>query len=180
MITLLVFAFLKFTFIGNSNYQIYRIRTALDPKEASLVVRLTNQDKISHYLENRPFGAGIGTTDVWALRFYPGSALNNLPTDSWFVKIWVENGIFGLVLYALSLSYVIVMGVVKIRQLKNPDTRQKMIALYGGFAGILAASFGNPVFGQAPLGVLMYVSMTMLCTSEIYDAPIAITASKNV
>ncbi|MBC7381722.1 MAG: O-antigen ligase family protein [Bacteroidia bacterium] len=178
VISLVVFAFLKFTFIGNSNYQIYRIRTALDPKEASLLVRLSNQEKIRKYLENRPFGAGIGTTDIFARRFYPGSALINLPTDSWYVKIWVENGVVGLIIYALSLSYVIVMGIVKIRVLKNPDTKQKMMALYGGYTGILAASFGNPVFGQAPLGALMYISMTMLCTSEIYDDPIPVNKEK--
>jgi hypothetical protein len=166
---LVIFAFLKFTFIGNSSYQIYRIRTALDPKEASLLVRLTNQDKLREYLKNRPIGSGIGTTDSWAARFYPSSYLVNIPTDSWFVKIWVENGIVGLTIYALGLAFVIVMGVVKIRLVKNPDSRQKLIALYGGFLGIVTASFGNPVFGQAPLGALMYITMTMLSTAENYD-----------
>ena len=133
------------------------------------MVRLENQAKLRKYLESRPFGAGIGTTDVWAKRFYPGSYLSNLPTDSWFVKIWAENGVVGLSIYAFALAFVIVMGVVNIRKLKNPDTRQKMIALYGGFMGILVASFGNPVFGQAPLGALMYISMTILSTATIFD-----------
>ncbi|MDP3927601.1 MAG: O-antigen ligase family protein [Bacteroidota bacterium] len=168
---LIVFVFLKFTFIGNSNYQVYRIRTALDPNEASLLVRLSNQDKLREYLKTRPFGAGIGTTDSWALRFYPNSYLVNLPTDSWFVKVWVENGVVGLSVYALGLAFVIVMGVVNIRKVKNPDSKQKLIALYGGFLGIVTASFGNPVFGQAPLGALMYISMTMLSTAETYDEP---------
>lgn len=166
---LIIFSFLKFTFIGNSNYQIYRVRTALDPKEASLLVRLSNQEKLRDYLKERPFGSGIGTTDSWAARYYPNSYLVNLPTDSWFVKIWVENGIVGLTVYALSLAFVVVMGVVQLRKVKNPDTRQKLIALYGGFLGIVTASFGNPVFGQAPLGALMYISMTMLTVAEIYD-----------
>lgn len=169
---LVIFAFLKFTFIGNSNYQIYRIRTALDPKEASLLVRLTNQDKIREYLKDKPFGSGIGTTDSWAARFYPNSYLVNLPTDSWFVKIWVENGVVGLSIYALGLAFVIVMGVVKIRLIKDPDVKQKMIALYGGFLGIITASFGNPVFGQAPLGALMYITMTILTVAEKYDVPL--------
>jgi hypothetical protein len=43
--------------------------------------------------------------------------------------------------------------------------------LYGGFLGVVTASFGNPVFGQAPLGALMYFSMTMLSTAESYDVP---------
>ncbi len=168
---LIVFAFLKFTYIGNTNYQIYRIRTAIDPKEASLLVRLANQAKLKTYLIGKPFGAGIGTTDVWARRYYPGSYLASLPTDSWFVKIWAENGVVGLSIYALTLAWVIVMGVVNIRKLQNRDTRQKIIALYGGFLGILAASFGNPVFGQAPLGALMYISMAILSTATLFDEP---------
>ena len=166
---LLTFAFLKFTFIGNTNYQVYRIRTALDPKEASLLVRLNNQEKIKEYLQDRPFGSGIGTTDSWAQRFYPESYLIDLPTDSWFVKIWVENGVIGLTLYALGLAFVLVMGVVKIRLIENADTKQKMLALFGGFMGIVVASFGNPVFGQAPLGAIMYISMTMITTADSYD-----------
>jgi hypothetical protein len=168
---LVVFAFLKFTYIGNTNYQIFRVRTALDPKDASLLVRLSNQAKLREYLQTRPFGAGIGTTDTWATRFYPTSYLVNVPTDSWFVKIWVENGVVGLSVYSFGLAFVIVFGVVNIRNMKNRDAKQKMLALYGGFLGIISASFGNPVFGQAPLGALMYMSMTMLSVAYRYDEP---------
>lgn len=174
---LFVFAFLKFTYIGNANYQIYRIRTALDPKEASLLVRLTNQDKLREYLSTRPFGSGIGTTDNWAKRFYSSSYLSQVPTDSWFVKTWVEVGVVGLTVYILGLAFVIVYGIVHIRRVKSRDSRQKLLALYGGFLGILAASFGNPVFGQAPLGALMYISMTMLTVAERYDEQLPETTS---
>ncbi len=168
---LVVFVFLKFTFIGNTNYQIYRVRTALDPKDASLLVRLSNKAKLREYLQARPFGSGIGATDTWATHFYPTSYLVNVPTDSWFVKIWVENGIVGLSVYSFGLAFVIVFGVVNIRKMKNRDAKQKMMALYGGFLGIISASFVNPVFGQAPLGALMYMSMTMLSVAYRYDEP---------
>src|SRR5262249_2599724 len=90
-------------------------------------------------------------------------------TDSWFVRIWVENGIVGLIIHALLLAYVLVIGYVKSGKIKDPDLRQKMIALYGGFIGIISASFGNPIFGQAPLGALMYISMAMLCVGDDYE-----------
>lgn len=167
---ILIFGFLKFTYIGNTNYQIYRIRTSLDPKDASLLVRLDNQKQLRDYLKDKPFGTGMGTTDVWAKRFYPNSILVNLPTDSWFVKIWTETGVFGVIVFAFSLSYVIVYGSYRIRMLKDNDARQKLIALYAGFAGIVTSSFGNPVFGQAPLGTLMYMSMAMICVAYVYDS----------
>ncbi len=168
---LVVFVFLKFTFIGNSNSQIYSIRTALNPNEANLLVGLSNQEKLREHLVSRPFGTGIGATDSWTKHFYPTSNLVNLSTNNWFVRVWVENGVVGLSVFLLGLVFVMVMGFVKIRRIKNPDSKQKLIALYGGFLGVVIASFGNPVFGQAPLGALMYFSMTMVANAQSYDVP---------
>lgn len=169
IIGIILFSFLKFTNIGSGNYQIFRIRTALDPKEASLMVRLKNQEVIGNYLQNKPFGAGVGTTDVFGIRFYPGSILANLPTDSWFVSIWAQSGIVGLVLHLFTLAYVLVVGFENIYRLKNLDLRYKMIALYGGFFGIIIASLANPIFGQSPMGPIMYISMVYLCLADKLD-----------
>jgi hypothetical protein len=79
--------------------------------------------------------------------------------------------VVGLSVFLLGLVFVMVMGFVKIRRIKNPDSKQKLIALYGGFLGVVIASFGNPVFGQAPLGALMYFSMTMVANAQSYDVP---------
>jgi hypothetical protein len=169
LVLLIAFSFLKFTNIGNANYQISWIRTALEPNEASLLARMANQENIGEYLLNKPFGSGIGTSGSMAARFYPNSNFTNLPSDSWFLKIWLENGVVGLIIYALGLAFALVMGVVKIRTITDRDTKQKLIALYGGFLGVLVASFGSPVFGQAPLSAIMYVTMTMLTVGEIYQ-----------
>lgn len=164
-----VFSFLKFTSIGSSNYQIYRIRTALDPKEASLMVRLSNQELFSKYLENKPFGGGIGTVDVFGIRYYPGSFLATLPTDSWYVSLWAQSGIVGLVLHLFGIAYVLVVGFEKIYKLKSLDLRVKMIAIYGGFFGIIVASLANPIFGQSPIGPIMYFCMVYLTTADKLD-----------
>ena len=164
------FAFLKFTFIGNSNYQIFRLRTALDPNDASLLVRLGNQKTLRQYLESRPFGNGIGSSYYWANKYYPGSFLSKIPVDSWFVNIWVENGVIGLALHFLAITYVIIMGFHNTYKTRNPDLKQKLMAIYGGFVGVVVASFGNPVFGQAPLGALMYLSMVFLSIAPLMDS----------
>jgi hypothetical protein len=169
VIGIVLFSFLKFTNIGSSNYQVYRIRTALDPKEASLMVRLKNQEVIGNYLQNKPFGAGVGSTDLFGTRFYPGSILANLPTDSWFVSIWAQSGIVGLIFHLFTLAYALVVGFENIYKLKNPDLRYKMIALYGGFFGIIIASLANPIFGQSPMGPIMYITMVYLCIADKLD-----------
>ena len=95
-----IFLLLMFTHIGDSNYQIYRIRTALRPtQDASFIVRLENQAKLRAYLKELPFGAGIGSSSGAGQRFSPNHFASQTPTDSWYVQIWIETGIVGLSLY---------------------------------------------------------------------------------
>ncbi len=158
----LAFAFLKFTTIGNTNYQIYRMRTALDPNDASLQVRLDNQKLLRAYLKSRPLGGGIGSGAGFGERFYPGRFLSGIALDSWYVKIWVETGIIGLVIHIIHILIVLIVGIVNCFRIKNPDTRQKMMALVCGYFGILCASYGNQVFGQFPTSIVMYMTMVYM------------------
>ncbi|MEP7263107.1 MAG: O-antigen ligase family protein [Bacteroidota bacterium] len=158
----LVFCMLKFTFIGQGNDQIRRMRTALDPNDASLLVRLENQLKLSEYLQDRPMGGGIGSAGSWGQRFSPGTFLAETPLDSWYVKIWVESGIIGLLIYLSLILFILGDRFIFIFRLKDPPLRQKMAALYAGVFGICFASYGNQIFGQLPTGNVMYISITFL------------------
>ena len=169
-ILMLVFVFLKFTSIGQGNYQIRRMRTALDPKDASFQVRLENQRRLRSYLASRPFGGGIGLGGVKAQRFRPNAFLSQVATDSWYVLIWVEQGIVGLFLHLLILFYVIGKASLKIMfRVRDPALRLKMSALASGMAGVMVASYGNAVLGQMPTCNLLYASMAIMMHMEIFD-----------
>jgi hypothetical protein len=176
----LAFAFLKFTTIGNTNYQIYRMRTALDPNDASLQVRLNNQKLLRTYLKTRPLGGGIGSGAGFGERFYPGRFLSGVALDSWYVKIWVETGIIGLVIHIIHIIIVLIVGVVNCFKIKNPDIRQKMMGIVCGYFGILCASYGNQIFGQFPTGPIMYMSMVYMFICVRWDKEISETNVKEV
>lgn len=158
----MIFIFLKFTSIGNENYQIRRLRSALDPNDASLNVRLSNKAKFSEYLKTRPFGGGIGTSGFWGQRFSPGTFLAETPNDSWFIKIWAEMGIVGLSLHVSILAYIGLLALFRTWQVKDPRLKQKLLALFAGYVGIAAASIGNPLLGQMPTGIILYMSWAYL------------------
>jgi len=162
----LLFALLKFTHVGDGNYQIHRMRTGLDPNDASLQVRIENQKKLAVYLATRPLGGGIGSGGSWGARFSPGSFLSEVALDSWYVKIWVETGVVGLTIHLLTLIIVLIIACIKVFQLRDPDIKQKMIALTCGYFGIVVASYGNQILGQMPTGTVIYFSMVymFLCT----------------
>ncbi|MFN8345320.1 MAG: O-antigen ligase family protein [Spirosomataceae bacterium] len=157
-----VFGLLKFTYIGQSNYQIQRMRSALDPNDPSLLVRIENQKRLSLYLATRPLGGGIGSAGYWGLRFSPGTFLAQTPTDSWYVKIWAETGIVGLVLHLFMIGFMLLYFFLKIRPMSQSDERQTLMGLYVGIVGIAAASYGNQLLGQMPTGTVVYLSIALL------------------
>lgn len=167
---LAVFAFFKFTTIGNGNYTIRRMRTAFDLNDASLQVRLENQRKLKDYMAARPFGGGLGSAGNWGKRFSPDTFLAQTPTDSWYVMIWAEQGIVGLSLHLLILFYIVIKSAnIIVFKLKSPLLKAQLGALLSGMTGIMAASYGNGVFGQMPTGIIIYSSMGFLFLAKKYE-----------
>ena len=170
---LVIFVFFKYTTIGHGNYQIRRMRTAFDPNNPSLQVRLNNQEKLAGYLESRPFGGGIGATGNWGQRFTPNTFLANTPTDSWFVAIWADMGIVGLCLHLFILFFILITGAYNcMYKIQDDWLRAQIMALVCGMAGVMLAAYGNGVFGQFPTAFLMYVGMVFIFLSPKWDKEI--------
>lgn len=159
---------LAFTSIGQNNYDIRRLRTAFvqGSDEASFQVRLQNQKKLKAYLVDKPLGGGIGSAGDWGRRFSPNSFLAHFETDSLYVRIWAETGIVGLILYLLFFLYIILKGGYIVWKINNAEYRTKLIALYCGVIGIMAASYGNSVLTQFPSAIICYFSIAFIFVSE--------------
>ena len=93
------FVFLKFTTIGQGNSIIRRARSAFNTNDPSFQVRLANQAKLRELMADKPFGAGLGHGGGKAKTFAPDAPLSQIPTDSWFVMVWVETGVVGILLH---------------------------------------------------------------------------------
>ncbi|MCD6112701.1 MAG: O-antigen ligase family protein [Bacteroidales bacterium] len=166
-----VFVFFRYTWIGQSNSQIRRMRTGFRPTDdISLQVRLNNRKILKAYLADKPFGGGIGSAGDWGRRFSPQGFLANVPTDSWYVQIWAEQGIVGLVLYLSLMIYILIKGSFLIMfKINHPILFGISSALLCGIFGSLGASYGNGVFGQLPSGILNYLSMAFIFMAPQFD-----------
>jgi hypothetical protein len=165
------FSFLKFTYIGEGSYQIRRMRSAVNPSnDISFQVRLRTQARLSEYLKTRPFGGGIGTVGYWGEKFSPGSFLAKIPPDSWYVLLWAETGIIGLVLYFCMLFYIMGRAFFKIFFMQESYLKQKLMAIFSGMAGIVVASYGNPILGQMPCSIYFYLCIVYLYLGPVWDA----------
>lgn len=174
ILLVVVFVFFKYTTIAQGNEQIRRMRSAFDPKDASFQVRLENQKILKAYLASRPFGGGLGHAGVKAKKYLPNAFLSQIATDSWYVMIWAEQGIVGLLLHLFILFYVVIKGGHNIMyRIRDPILKMKMSALLSGMVGVMVASYGNAVLGTVPTAVTIYISMALLLNTEIFDTHVA-------
>ena len=159
---------MAFTQIGQNTYEIRRLRTAFTEgsEDASMIVRTENKKKLGEYLADKPFGGGVASAGDWGKRFRPDSILANIATDSFYVRIWSETGIVGLLLFLCLFVYFIIKGGWIIWFIKDPFLRNKLLAMYCGVLGIMAASYGNSVFSQFPTNIICYTSMCFILISE--------------
>lgn len=170
LLLLAVFVFFKYTTIAQNVQEIRRMRSAFDPNDPSLVVRIENQKKLAVYLSSRPMGGGIGHAGVKAKKFLPNAFLSQVATDSWYVLIWAEQGIIGLVLHLFILFYILVKASYRIMfRIRDPILKMKMAALASGMFGIMVASYGNAVLGTMPTGMLLYTSMAIMLNTDVLD-----------
>jgi hypothetical protein len=163
------FGVLKFTFIGQGNYQVQRMRSALDPNDASLAVRVGNQRAFADYMRSRPFGIGLGMAGDAGKRFGGSSVVTERGVDSWYVKVWVETGIVGLVIHVTTLLIILGIGYRNVIRLHTPKLKTIMSGLLSGYVGILGASYGNMIIGQFPSSLIIYFTMVCLVICPLLD-----------
>jgi hypothetical protein len=164
------FIFLNFTTIGNNNGQISRMRSAFDKNDPSLNVRLENRKKIKSYMDDLPFGASIGFETNSTIKSESLYKLSRIPTDSWYVKVYVQTGIIGLTIYIFVLSAIILMGgYIILFKIKNDELRGLLLAMLAGTFGMVASSYGNELLAQFPNCFLFYTSLALVFMGKYYD-----------
>ncbi|GAA4449315.1 O-antigen ligase family protein [Nibrella saemangeumensis] len=163
---------LMFTYVGNANYEIYRIRTALKPMEdPSFLLRLENQKKLANYLKDLPFGAGIGTSGDAGTRYSPDHFAAQIPPDSWYVELWIETGVVGVSFYILMILLIGLIGTYKIWRLKDPWLIKTMSSFIAVFAGIALMGYSGHTMGQLPTCSLLFTYTMLFTTCDRWEKP---------
>jgi len=167
---LVVFVFLRYTNYGNGNSYIRRMRSVFNTEDASFRVRIENQRRLRVFMKERPFGAGIGMSRKQAKSYNPNEYLMDKPNDSWYVLVWVETGIVGLILHITILLSILGYGIyIVLFKLRNREVRGVTTALLCGIAGLYVASYSIEIMGQFPTAFILYIAMTAVFLSPSYD-----------
>jgi hypothetical protein len=161
--------FLKFTTIGNDNSQIRRLRSSLDPNDASLQVRLINQRIFRDALASKPFGTGVGTIGMWGSEYNKHIPTAKIPPDSLYVKVWVMYGVIGFIIWLGIMLYIVGKSCGIIWETQDPVLKNQLIALCAGSFGSLVCSYGNEVMNALPSLIVVCMSWAFVFISPKWD-----------
>lgn len=171
-----ILAFLMFTNIGNGNAFIKRARTAFRPTaDASYNVRIQNRKEIAQYLEEHPWGVGISNSipKLWLQSDFTYEE-GTLPPDSYFVSIWIQTGLVGLLLH-LSVYAVTILGCSLIVMFKVRDKylRQILAAFTCAVFGILVSGYTGYAPGMPPTNFIIAAMIAFVMNGPYIDQQIS-------
>lgn len=144
-----------------------RIRSAFMPSDdPSFQVRLKNQRFIQPYIQSNPLGGGLGSTGEWGKRFSPWSPLSQFPPDSGFVKIGVEQGSVGLIIYCVMLFFVFKTGVDSYFSIDNHKIKNILAAVMTTLFSIIVANYAQETIMMYPTSIIFYCCMGFIMASK--------------
>lgn len=163
-----------FVLKSTSSGVVYRIQSAFRPKQDdSMNLRLANQKKIQPFIQSHPIGAGLGSCGVWGKRFNPDSWLSDFPHDSSFVRMGIELGWIGLILYTLFHYVVLRTGLYYFMRCRDPLIK----SLYAGITAwcfmLAVACYAQEAILQQPMNIIYNIFLAVLVVLKNFDPAFA-------
>jgi putative inorganic carbon (hco3(-)) transporter len=150
-------------FMPTSNYTLYRFQTAFKPnKDASYLLRKANQKRIQPFIQSHPLGGGIGSTGVWGKRFSPYSELASFPPDSGYVRVAVEMGWLGLLIFCTFIFVVLRTGVNNFFLISDPELKSYCLAMVMILFALNMGNYPQEALVQYPINIYFYMCIALL------------------
>jgi O-antigen ligase len=146
-----------------SNPFIKRFQTAFSPSDdASFNVRAENQKRIQPYIQTHPIGGGLGSVGIWGRRFAPNSFLAKFPPDSGYVRVAVEMGWVGLLLFSTLMFVILYVGINNYYLIKNPELKTYCLAMVLVIFVFNIGNYPQQALVQYPSNILFYLACALL------------------
>ena len=157
-------------FMPTSNATIKRFQSAFNPsKDASFNVRAENQRRIKPYILSHPIGGGLGSVGIWGRRFAPNSMLAKFPPDSGFVRVAVEMGWIGLLLFCTLMFVILKTGINNYFLIQNPELKTYCLAMILSIFVYNIGNYPQQALVQYPSNILFYLASALLVVTKRLD-----------
>ena len=145
-------------FIPTSNPTLYRFQSSFKPStDASYLLRKANQDRIRPYIITHPLGGGLGATGVWGKRFSPNSLLANFPPDSGYVRVAVELGWLGLLIFCILMFVILMKSIQNYFRIRDPELKAYCLAMILIIFALNIGNYPQEALVQFPTSIYFYL-----------------------
>jgi putative inorganic carbon (HCO3(-)) transporter len=165
-------------YVPTSNVNLYRFQSAFKPNnDASYNLRKRNQKRIQPYIQSHPMGGGLGSTGIWGQRFSPDSYLAHFPPDSGYIRVAVEDGWVGLIIFCAFMFFIIKTGINNYYLIEDPELKVYCLAMTLIIFAYNLANFPQEALVQFPSNILFYLEAALINITLRLD--IGLRAEKN-
>lgn len=164
-----------------SSPTIARFQTAFRPSDdASFNVRKYNQKRIQPYILSHPIGGGLGSTGAWGARFAPQSFLATFPPDSGYIRVAVELGWIGLLLFCLMMFTILKMGINNFYKIRNTELKTYCLAMTLVIFALNVGNFPQEALVQFPNNILFFMAAAIVHTTFLIDRKESLNAENKI
>jgi hypothetical protein len=156
-------AFVTLIFMPSSNTNILRFQSAFRPNnDASYLARQINQKRIKPFIQSHPMGGGLGSVGVWGQKFSPGSMLAHFPPDSGYVRVAVELGPIGMIIFCTLMFVILRTGVRNFFLIKNGELKAYCLAMTIMIFAINIGNYPQEALVQFPTNIYFFLMVAIL------------------
>jgi len=156
--------------IPTNNATLWRFQTAFKPSDdASFNVRKSNQKRIQPYILTHPIGGGLGATGAWGVRFAPDSYLAKFPPDSGYMRVAVELGWIGLLIYCIYMFVILKTGISNFFSIKDPELKSYCFGMLLIIFALNIGNFPQEALVQYPTNIFFYLVVALLIVTKKID-----------
>jgi putative inorganic carbon (HCO3(-)) transporter len=149
--------------VPTSNPNLRRFQTAFKPNhDDSYNLRKMNQKRIQPYILSHPLGGGLGATGEWGKRFAPGSYLADFPPDSGYIRVAVEEGPIGLLIFCTFMFVILKTGINNYYLIENEELKTYCLAMTLIVFAYNLANFPQEALVQFPSNILFYLEAALI------------------
>lgn len=157
-------------FMPTNNLAIRRFQSAFSPEyDASYNVRANNQKMIQPFILTHPIGGGLGATGTWGQRFSPNSFLANFPPDSGYVRVAVEIGWVGLLVFCTLIFVTLKTGITNYYNIRDPQLKSYSLAMVLVVFALHIGNFPQEALVQYPTNILFSLVLALINTTRVLD-----------
>ncbi len=155
---------------STNNAVVWRIQSAFRGESSDTIdVRMQNQAKVQPYIHAHPVGAGLGSTGYWGKRFTPDSWLASFAHDSLYVRLAVETGWIGLIIYIGLLFTAMRTSIRYYFRVKDPKIKTIYLSLTITVFLLALASYPQEAITLLPTSIVFYIVLAMIARLKDFD-----------